>query len=82
MQILIDLVVGAIIGWLAGTLMKTEGQMGLIGNIIIGLVGAALGHFLAPMIGIGPTSTVGSILVSVGGAVVLIIALRALKILK
>lgn len=82
MQILIDLLVGAIIGWLAGTLMKTEGQMGLIGNIIIGLVGAALGHFLAPMIGLGPTNTIGSILVAVGGAVVLIIALRALRILK
>ena len=55
---------------------------GLIGNIIIGLVGAALGHFVAPMIGVEATNQIGSILVSVGGAALLIVILRGLKILK
>jgi len=82
MDLIIHLVVGAVIGWLAGVVMKTEGQTGLVGNILIGLVGAALGHFLAPMIGVGATNQLGSILVSVGGAAVLIVILKALKVLK
>jgi uncharacterized membrane protein YeaQ/YmgE (transglycosylase-associated protein family) len=45
------LVVGAIAGWLAGALMRTGG-FGLVGNIVIGIVGAIVGGWLFPQIGI------------------------------
>ncbi len=82
MHILWTLLVGAIIGWAAGAIMKTGGQMGLLANIVVGIVGALLGHFLAPMIGVGAESQLGSLMISLGGAVVLIIALRALGVFK
>jgi uncharacterized membrane protein YeaQ/YmgE (transglycosylase-associated protein family) len=82
MEIVWALLVGAVIGWVAGILMKTEGQQGLLMNIVIGIVGSILGHFLAPKLGIGATSDLGRIAVSLGGAVLLIVILRALRVLR
>jgi len=82
MGIVIALLIGAVIGWLAGALMGTGGQMGLLWNIVVGIVGSILGHYLAPMIGITETSTIAYYAVSVGGAVLLIVILRALGIFR
>lgn len=82
MDILYTIVIGALIGWVAGAIMKTGGQMGLIANIVVGIVGAMIGHFLAPMVGIGATNLIGSLAVSLGGAVLLIIVLRALGVFR
>jgi uncharacterized membrane protein YeaQ/YmgE (transglycosylase-associated protein family) len=82
MDILISLVIGGVIGWLASIVMKTNAQMGIIANIIVGIVGSWLGSWLAPMIGLAPIDGIGRFLVGVGGAVVLILILRALKIFK
>ncbi len=82
MGLLIALAIGGLIGWVASLVMKTDGQMGLLANVIVGVVGSALGHFLAGALGISAGGQIGSILVSIGGAVLLIVILRALKIMK
>ena len=62
--------------------MKTNDQMGSIANIVVGIVGAWLGAWLGGLIGVAPTSLVGSVLMSVIGAAVLIGLLKALNIFK
>src|SRR5262249_8281094 len=47
MSFLIAIIIGGIIGWLASMVMKTNAQMGLIANVIVGIVGSVLGHWLA-----------------------------------
>lgn len=82
MGILSWIVVGLIAGWLAGVLMR-GGGFGVLGDIIVGIVGALLGGFLAsalfnvaaPMTGINLTS----ILIAFLGAVVLLAILRLLR---
>ncbi|MDJ0975533.1 MAG: GlsB/YeaQ/YmgE family stress response membrane protein [Planctomycetota bacterium] len=76
MDILIALVIGGIIGWLASLLMKTSSQQGLIGNIVVGIVGSALGSRLAPALGIVPSDGLGRWIIAVGGAVLLIYILK------
>ena len=52
MGIIIWLIIGGVIGWLASMIMKTDGQQGILLNIVVGIVGAAIGGWLiAPMIG-------------------------------
>jgi uncharacterized membrane protein YeaQ/YmgE (transglycosylase-associated protein family) len=80
MGILIALLIGAIIGWVASVLAGSGG--GLLWDIVVGVVGSILGHYLAPMIGIAETSTLAYYAVSVGGAVLLIVILRALGIAR
>ena len=53
MNVIVWLVVGGVIGWLASMLMKTDGQQGIVLNVIVGIVGAALGGlFISPLLGI------------------------------
>ena len=81
MDIIIALVIGGIIGWLGSILMKTDAQMGLIGNVIVGIIGSGLGHWLAPKLGIA-TDDVMRYVVAVGGAVLLIFLLKVLGVFK
>jgi uncharacterized membrane protein YeaQ/YmgE (transglycosylase-associated protein family) len=84
MDILIWLVVGGLIGWVASMLMGTDGRQGIILNVVVGIVGAALGGFIFG--GTFGTSTINDgnlslsgILVSLVGAVVLIAALKLIR---
>jgi uncharacterized membrane protein YeaQ/YmgE (transglycosylase-associated protein family) len=77
MNIIIWLIVGGVIGWLASIMMKTDAQQGLILNIVVGVVGALLGGFLlAPMFGTGTINqndfSLPSLGVSLLGAVILL----------
>ena len=77
MNFIIWLVVGGVIGWVASMLMRTDGQQGVILNIVVGIVGAFLGGLLlAPMLGSGTINqndfSVGSLAVSLLGAVILL----------
>jgi len=65
------LVMGAIVGWLAGYLMKGRG-FGIFGNIVVGVVGAGLGGWLASAIGLYTSSSIGAFLVALTGAVLLV----------
>ena len=82
MNWIISLIIGGIVGWLASILMKTDAQMGLIANILIGIVGSFLGYWLAGLIGIDATGGILRFVVAVLGAVVLIFILRALGVFK
>ncbi len=82
MDILIAIVVGGVVGWLASLIMGTNRQMGIIANVIVGIVGAALGHWLAPKLGIVVAGSLGQWLISVGGAVVLVLILKVVGIYK
>ena len=77
MNLIILLVVGGILGWVASLLMRTDGQQGIILNVVVGIVGAILAGFvLNPLIGGGNIMSgdlsVSAILVSLLGAVVLL----------
>ena len=78
MGLLLSLIIGGIIGWLASLIMKTDAQMGIIANIVVGIVGSALGHFLAGVIGMAAFGAAARLIVWVVGAVLLIVILRAL----
>lgn len=77
MNLIIMLVVGGILGWLASMVMRTDGQQGVFLNIIVGIVGAALaGYVITPFLG-GSSITTGaldikSLFVSFLGAVALL----------
>lgn len=71
------LVVGGVIGWLASLIMRTDGQQGIFLNIIVGIIGAALGGWLiSPLVGVGSINddvfSIGALLVSLVGAVILL----------
>ena len=82
MNWIITLVIGGVIGWLASLVMKTDAQMGIIGNVVIGIVGSSLGFWIAGMLGIGAGNTIGAYLIAVAGAAVLIGILKAVGVLK
>ena len=73
------LIVGAIAGWLAGMFMKGGGY-GLIGDIVIGIIGAFIGGWLFGLLMPGTSAgLIGSIVVAFIGAVILIAILRAVS---
>ena len=81
MDIIITLIVGGVVGWLASLIMKTDAQMGIIANVVVGIVGSFLGFWIAGQLGVGGGQIVRW-LIAVGGAVLLIFILKALKIVK
>ncbi len=76
------LIVGGIVGWLASIVMKTNAQMGMIANILVGIVGSSLGFWAAGMLGLAPTGGLLRLIVAVIGAALLIFILQALGIFK
>lgn len=77
MNLVIMLIVGGVLGWLASLVMRTDGQQGLFLNVIVGVVGASLaGYVITPFLGGSPITTgaldMKSLLVSFLGAVVLL----------
>jgi uncharacterized membrane protein YeaQ/YmgE (transglycosylase-associated protein family) len=82
-SIIIFLIVGAVAGWLAGLVVKGRG-FGLVGDIIIGIVGALIGGWLLPRLGIrisaGITNVeIGQFIEAFIGAVILLIILRLVR---
>jgi uncharacterized membrane protein YeaQ/YmgE (transglycosylase-associated protein family) len=76
--LLIILAIGAVAGWLAGVIMKGGGY-GLLGDIVIGIIGAFVGGFLFGLLGISAGGLVGQIITATVGAIVLIFILRMFK---
>jgi uncharacterized membrane protein YeaQ/YmgE (transglycosylase-associated protein family) len=76
--LLIILAIGAVAGWLAGVIMKGGGY-GLLGDIVIGIIGAFIGGFLFGLLGISAGGLVGQIITATVGAIVLIFVLRMFK---
>ncbi len=82
MSWIISLIIGGIVGWLASIIMKTNAQMGLIANILVGIVGSLLGFWLAGLMGIAPTGGILRFLIALGGAVLLIFILGMLGVYR
>lgn len=82
MEWLITLVIGGVVGWLASIVMKSNAQMGLIANVIVGIVGSALGFWLAGQLGIAAGSGILRFVVAIAGAAILIFLLRAVGLFK
>ena len=77
--IIVWLIIGAVAGWLAGTLVK-GGGFGLIGDIIVGIIGAVIGGWLAGVLHISiGGGLVSTIITATLGAVILIFILRMIK---
>ena len=77
MNFIIRLIVGGIIGWLASLMMKTDGQQGIVLNVVVGIIGALLGGWLiSPLLGVGTINqdnfSLPSLLVSFLGAAILL----------
>jgi len=81
MSFLVYIIFGGLVGWVASLLMHTDGQQGILLNIIVGIVGAVLGSWLFGLMGAGGVSgfNLPSFIVALVGAVVLIAALKALR---
>jgi uncharacterized membrane protein YeaQ/YmgE (transglycosylase-associated protein family) len=77
MNLIIWLVIGGLIGWVASMIMKTDGQQGIILNVVVGIVGAMVGGwFLSPLLGAGTINSndfsIAGLAVSLLGAVILL----------
>ncbi len=77
MNFIIWLVVGGLIGWIASMIMRTDGQQGIILNVVVGIIGAMLGGgLLAPMFGTGTINqndfSIAGLGVSLLGAIILL----------
>ena len=81
-NILVWIIVGAIAGWLASLVMRTNRSQGLLEDIIIGIVGGILGGFILDALNIGGAVTgfnITSIVVAFIGAVILIALIRMIR---
>ena len=84
MGIILWLIVGGVVGWLASLVMKTDAQQGVLLNIVVGIVGSLLaGFLLSPLFGV-PTINAGdfsaaSLLVSLLGAVILLAVVNLVR---
>jgi len=79
---LVSLIIGGIVGWVASLIMKSDAQMGLIANVLVGIVGSSLGFWLAGLLGLAPEGSILRFVVAVLGAALLIFILRALGLFK
>ena len=84
MNFIVWIIVGGILGWIASMIMRTDAQQGIFLNIVVGVVGAFLGGLLlSPLFGTGTINdnnfSVGSLLVSLLGAVILLAIVNLIR---
>ena len=84
MNFIIWLIVGGLVGWVASMIMKTDGQQGMLLNVIVGIVGAFVaGLVLTPLLGIGTINqnnfSLPALLVSLMGAIILLALVSLLR---
>ena len=76
MNIIVYLIAGAIVGYVASRIMRTNSQQGLLMDIVVGVIGAFLaGYFISPLLGVGTINdavTIPTMLVTLIGSVVLL----------
>jgi uncharacterized membrane protein YeaQ/YmgE (transglycosylase-associated protein family) len=72
------LLIGLVAGWLAGKIMKGQG-FGLLGDLVIGVLGAVLGGFLFQLVGLAAVGLLGSLISATVGAIVLLFILKKIK---
>jgi uncharacterized membrane protein YeaQ/YmgE (transglycosylase-associated protein family) len=78
MDIIWFLLIGLAAGWLAGQIMR-GGSFGLLGNLVVGVIGAILGGYVFASLGIAPAGLVGSLVCATAGAVLLLFLLKFIE---
>ena len=78
MSILVFLLVGIIAGWITGLLMKGSGY-GIVGDMVLGVVGAVIGGWIFSLFNLPAYGVIGSIIMSVIGAVILVVIVRSIR---
>ena len=78
MEFIYFILIGAISGWIAGQLWKGRG-FGVVGNIIVGIIGGFLGGWVSGLVGLSWNGIIGQLIVSVGGAWILLFLISAIK---
>jgi uncharacterized membrane protein YeaQ/YmgE (transglycosylase-associated protein family) len=79
---IVTLIIGGVVGWLASILMKTNAQMGILANVIVGVFGSFLGVAVANALGVRAHTAPAAWIVAILGAGLLIAILRALGVFK
>jgi uncharacterized membrane protein YeaQ/YmgE (transglycosylase-associated protein family) len=73
---IIAIIVGGVAGWLASIVMRRDASMGILWNVVVGIIGALLGNaILAPLLGFGgsiQTFDLGAFVIAVLGAIILL----------
>jgi len=82
MSWIISLIIGGIVGWIASMIMKTNAQMGVFWNVLVGVVGSLLGNWIAGLMGMAPEGNVMRFIVALIGALILIFILRQVGVFK
>jgi uncharacterized membrane protein YeaQ/YmgE (transglycosylase-associated protein family) len=75
MNVIWFIIIGIVAGWLAGQIMK-GGGFGLLGDLIVGVIGAVIGGFLFGLLNISAGGLIGSLITATVGAIVLIAIVR------
>jgi len=81
-NIIVWIMVGALAGWLASKIMKSDAQMGALANIVVGVIGAFIGGWLIGLFGVNiddGTFSISSILTALMGAIILLFILKAVR---
>jgi len=83
-NLIVWLVVGGIVGWLASMIMKTDAQQGVFLNVVVGIVGALIaGWIISPLVGVPTINqdafSLGALLVSLVGAVILLAIVNLIR---
>ena len=72
------LLIGLAAGWLAGKIMKGSG-FGLVGDLVIGVLGAYVGGFLFSLLGLGASGAIGALVMAVVGAIALLALIGVIR---
>lgn len=83
-NLIVWLIVGGLVGWVASMLMRTNGQQGLFLNVVVGIVGAALaGWLISPLVGVPTINqgafSVGALVVSLLGGMLLLAVVNLVR---
>ena len=81
---ILTIIIGGVLGWLASKVMRTDAQQGILLNIVVGVVGAALAGFLiSPLLGIPTINaanfSLGGLLISFLGAIILLAIVNLIR---
>ncbi len=81
MEIIIWVVFGGVVGWVGSLIMGTDGQQGIVLNIVVGIIGAVLGGYIMNLFGAGGVTGLNlySFMVALIGAVVLLAIVKLVR---
>jgi|JI8StandDraft_1071087.scaffolds.fasta_scaffold464258_1 uncharacterized membrane protein YeaQ/YmgE (transglycosylase-associated protein family) len=77
-NLVIFLAIGLLAGWVASQLIKGR-SLGILWNLIIGVIGSYLGYFLAGVLGLGSGNLIGQVAIAIGGSLLLLIIIGFIK---